>query len=238
VHVLKKAPEEPFSPALKYGSLVHATLKGVFDPSINAPPWERDVETVARRVIHRIGYPAGEAELRDADLARCITTVQAYVEQEGRLGTTIAVEAFDKVKITSGTARPLVLGAKFDRLLTPLDDAGHLVIQDFKTGTPGCTDMDGACIMLAVACARSGKEYRAFTVRYDYLNGRGLAERREVTAAEAKAVWPDLKERALRVYNATSFPAEPGEHCCFCPLREECRPSLSTDLDTLDGFFS
>ena len=171
-----------------------------------------------------------------ADLEKCVQVVSANVEQAAHTEETIGVEVFDSVKISGGTARPLTLGAKFDRLLVREDAPHQLVIRDYKTGAPGATDLDGAAIMLAVAAIRF-KEYGAYAVEYDFINVDGLADRRAVTFAEAKSAWPDLKARALRVYNATVFPAEPGEHCMFCPLRSACQPNLTVDMGDVDGLF-
>ena len=61
--------------------------------------------------------------------------------------------------------------------------------------------------------------------------------RQTVTVSEAKELWPDLKQRALRVYSATEFPPEPGEHCAWCPIRFSCRPECAVAIDTLDAVF-
>lgn len=74
-----------------------------------------------------------------------------------------------------------------------------------------------------------------FSVEYDFLDVNGLASRQIVTFAEAKETWPTLKGRALRVYNASEYPAELGEHCSFCPFRPECWPDIQTDFEDLDA---
>jgi hypothetical protein len=90
--------------------------------------------------------------------------------------------------------------------------------------------------MLAIATMRF-KEYTDFSVDYDYIRDEGLVERRTFGLQEAKAVWPDLKERALRVYNTEEFPPEPGEHCTWCPFRTECQPNTQIEMDELDSLF-
>lgn len=234
-HVLKEIPLGEFSRPLAFGSAVHSTLRGVFDPTLTTPPAKRNIRALALKAILRQNYP--DAAMRDADLEKCISTVSAYVEQAGHTEETIGVEVFDSVTITGGTARPFTLGAKFDRLFVHAENPHHLTIKDYKTGTPGETDLDGAAIMLAVAATRF-KEYEGgYAVEYDFISEKGLVDRRTVTFAEAKAAWPDLKARALRVYNTTDFPAEPGEHCLFCPLRAVCQPGLTVGMDDLDDLF-
>lgn len=234
LHVLKIGPKQTFSQPFAYGSLVHETLKGAFDPRNSTSPQGRDIKAIAERAVLCLNYP--DADLQTADLARCISAVEAYVAQEEEGGVTLAVEVFEAFKLCGGPLRPLSLSARFDRLLIRPDTPDHLVIRDYKTGAPGRLDMNGACIMLAIVGMRF-KEYRAFSVEFDFLSETGLVERNAVSFAKAKAAWPELKERALRVYSATEFPPEPGEHCCRCPLRPECQPELAVELEDLDRLF-
>jgi RecB family exonuclease len=234
-HVLKTTLQTEFSQPMAYGSVVHETLKGVFDPTILLPPAQRNLQSIALKAIYRQNYP--DIAMRNSDLEKCIATVLAYIEQSSHIEETIGVEVFDSVTIARGTLHPLTLGAKFDRLLVNPAKPNHLIIRDYKTGTPAETDLDGAAIMLAITAMRF-KEYGGYSVEYDYINGHGLAERRIVTFSEAKAAWPDLKARALRIYNAQAFPAEPGEHCLFCPLRTACQPNLSVDMSDVDDLFA
>lgn len=237
-YVSKTAPRPGFTQPLAFGSAVHETLKGVFDPRNDTPPASRDIRALAEQAILRQRYP--DPALRTTDTDRCVATVCAYLAQDTDGGATLAVEVFESVPITSRTVHPLVLGAKFDRLIVREAEPDHLVIRDYKTGSSGHIDLDGACVMLAVALKRF-KEYRSMAVEFDYLNGHGLVKREVITRDEAKAVWSDLRSRALRVYSATEFPAEPGEHCAWCPLRAECQPGSAVepvDLQDLDNLFS
>lgn len=231
-HVARSLPPTPFSTPLAYGSAVHETLKGVFNPNVSAPPAARDVRSLARNAFSRQGYPIGAQ--RDADLEKCIACVTAYLAASPATEETVGVEIFDSLRITHKTAHPLALGAKFDRLLSRTEAAHHLCVRDYKTGAPGPLDLDGAVIMLAIIAVKF-KEYDGYSVEYDYLDDSGLRERRTVTFADAKAAWPDLKARAVQMYDAQAFPAEPGEHCQFCPLRAACQPDLIVDMDDLDA---
>jgi hypothetical protein len=229
-----KAITKNFSQAMAYGGLIHETLQWTFNPACSTPPSARDINIFARRAAYRQSYP--QPELRDADIARCVRTVRAYVDQDLDANATVGVELFESITVSGGSVRPLTLGAKFDRILARPNAPSHLLIRDYKTGSPGPVDLESACLTLAIATIRF-KRYSEFSVEYDYLNGHGLQERKIVTLEEAKPVWPELKARALRVYSAVEFYAEPGEHCTWCPLRAECRPNLEVNMDELDGVF-
>lgn len=75
------------------------------------------------------------------------------------------------------------------------------------------------------------------TLEYDWLDDNGLANRHVFTVEDVKPAWKDLRMSALRVYSATEFSAEPGEHCMWCPLKCECQPDDSSTLEDLDQFF-
>ena len=240
VHILKTVEPEGFARPLAYGSAVHETLKDVFNPEYSASPMPRNVKGAAIKAITRQGYP-NTAE-RDEDTAKCIATVEAYVAQSAPEEVTLGVEMFENAKVGQNGIT-VTLGAKFDRLLFSQTTPDTLVIRDYKTGKPTETDLEGAAIMLAIAALRykkqdSPRRFEHFAVEYDFLSEKGLVERRTVTFAEAKMVWADLKSRALCVYHATEFPAEPGEHCAFCPIRKQCRPDLFAEMDEVDALFS
>ncbi len=234
-HVLKVV-ERPFTEPLSYGQGVHETLKRVYDPRNGTPPRERDIEAIARRAFNEIAYP--DAESRAAESARCIETVQAYLEQDEDIEATIDVEAFAKLPPIGGTTHPLGLSARFDRLLVRPEAPRHLVVRDYKTGKAGRLDLDGACIMVAVARTVYKAAYETVSLEMDYLNGRGLASRQVITVEQAKSAWPDLKARAVRVYDATEFPPEPGDHCGWCPLQPECQPNRGIEIGSLDDLDS
>jgi len=237
VHVRKKVPTEGFARPLAFGSAVHNVLQWVFDPARAAATHQPDVEALTRRAFARAGYP--DAVQRDEDRNRCLATVTAYLASDHSDvdAATLGTEAFDELPTGMPTAHPLTLGAKYDRLLVRPGAPGVLVLKDYKTGQPGQVDLDGACIMLAIAHQRYKGKFEQMIVEYDYLAQVGLARRQVVSVAEAREVWKDLKLRASRVYNATEYPAEPGEHCMLCPLRKTCRPQLEAGLDELDELF-
>lgn len=234
LHVLRNGPRQEWSQPLVYGTACHRLLRVLYDPAIDTPPTERDVERLARGAFAEQHYPDPDA--RASDLARAIRMAGAYVAHDADALHTLAVEVNDDVTLRDGKVRPFGISAKYDRLIVRPDDPEHLVLRDYKTGAPGSVDLEAACIMLAVAKLRN-KEYSEFSLEFDYVGNDGLDVRQNVTLAEAKLKWPELRSRAAHVYDATEFPAEPGEHCMWCPLRAECRPDLTVDLTELDSVF-
>ncbi len=234
-HIAKRLPPQAFSLPLAYGSAVHETLKNIFDPVGDVPVPDRDIASLARQAVFQQNYP--DAAVHDQDVVRCTATATAYMGQISYMDETVGVEIFDSLPVSGSTRHRLTLGAKYDRLMVRSGEPRHLTIVDYKTGAPGHVDIKGACIMLAIA-SRRFKDFETFTVEYDFLSVTGLASRQVVTFAEAKEVWPTLKTRALRVYNAGEYPAELGEHCAFCPFHSECWPEIETDFDDLDDLFA
>jgi RecB family exonuclease len=236
LHVLKNSPGEAFSPALVYGQASHDLLKRVYNPAVAVSPAQADVSLLSQRVFSSLSYP--DRDLRDKDCVRCAQMVQAYVSQDTDATATIAVEIFAKTPVSNAAAGfSVTLGAKFDRLIKRPDEADCLVVRDYKTGKPGAVDMEGACLMLAVA-RKCYPQFKTAVVEFDWIAEGGLAQRAVITIPEAKEVWKDLRTAAFRVYGATEFPAEPGEHCQFCPLQTECRPEPLATIEEIDALFN
>lgn len=235
LHVLKNNPGEAFSQPLVFGQAVHNVLKHVYSPANGVVPGAVDIEAVARRVFQGLAYP--DPDDRDHDRNRCVDMVRAYVAQNRGKFTTLGVEIFADVALSNANGNPvLTLGAKFDHLLVRTDMPSCLVVRDYKTGKPGSADMDAACIMLAIARKRY-PTYETCLVEFDWIASSGLVQRVTVTLAEVKEVWKDLKAAATRVYRASEFPAEPGEHCLFCPLKSECQPDAQATDEEIDALF-
>ena len=97
--------------------------------------------------------------------------------------------------------------------------------------------MEGACLMLAIARV-GNKNYETAAVEFDWSGRGGLLERVTVTVAEVRPYWPLLKDKAFSVYGAVDFPAQPGEHCMFCPLRTECQPDAQATVEEIDALFT
>ena len=235
LHVLKNGPGEDFSPALVYGSASHDLLKRLYDPMTGLPAG-KDVSMLAEIVFGRLQYP--DPDDREADRMRCVGMVQAYLAQDADAETTKGVEIYGKMPLLNGDGSgALTLGAKFDRLLVRPAAPDCLVIRDYKTGRPGPVDMEGACLMLAIARV-GNKNYETAMVEFDWIGRGGLLERATVTIAEVRPYWPLLKAKAFSVYGAADFPPQPGEHCMFCPLRTECQPDVQATVEEIDAIFA
>ncbi len=235
LHVLKNGPGEDFSPTLVYGSASHDLLKRLYDP-MTGQPTNKDVSLLSEVVFGRLQYP--DPDDREADRLRCVEMVQAYLAQDTDAETTKGVEIYGKMPLLNGDGSvALTLGAKFDRLLVRPAMPHCLVIRDYKTGRPGPLDMEGACLMLAIARV-GNKNYETVAVEFDWIGRGGLVERAVVTVAEVRPYWPSLKSKAFSVYGAADFPAQPGEHCMFCPLRTECQPDTQATVEEIDAMFA
>lgn len=225
----RRRPQE-FSRPLAYGSAVHTALKRLFDPAVPLPFWDRNLDAIVRQAVQEQGYP--NSEWLDADLADCLSVVSAYLDKAGRNEETLAVELFDSVTLQC-EGRPITLSARFDRLVVRSNAPDRLVIVDYKTGSCAMP-ADAACIMLAVAKARRSG-FGDYVVEYHRLAPDVVFEPEVITVAQAKATWPALLARIRRVWNAVEFPPEPGEHCAFCPVRDQCYPLVSISAEDLGG---
>lgn len=235
LHVLKSGPGEAFSQALVYGQAVHEVLKRVYGPVARVPVQQANVEGIVSRVFATYVYP--DPADREADRLRCYALAQAYIASDQDAEATIAVEAFKSTSLSNSLGQLiLTLGARFDRLLVRPTEPDCLVVRDYKTGKPGPADMQAACLMLAIA-RKQYPQYKTCLIEFDWVGAAGLMQRITVTLGEAKEVWKDLKAAAMSVYFATDFPAEPGEHCQFCPLKPGCQPDHQATVEEIDAIF-
>jgi RecB family exonuclease len=235
LHVLKTGPGESFSQALVYGQAVHDVFKRLYDPAARLPAHQADVEAVVNRVFAGYVYP--DPADWETDHRRCLALVKAYIAGDPDVGATLGVEAFKSMPLSNTMGQLLLtLGARFDRLLVRASAPDCLVVRDYKTGKTGAADLQAACLMLAIA-RKQYPQYKTCVVEFDWVGAAGLVQRVTVTVAEAKEVWKDLKAAALRVYFATEHPAEPGEHCMFCPLKPECQPDRRATAEEIDALF-
>jgi RecB family exonuclease len=235
LQVLRQVPPQPWSHPLVYGIASHRLMRMLYNPGDPTPPPSRDVARLARAAFLEERYE--DPTLQAADTLRAEQMARQYLPADADALNTFAVEVNGEVDVPGGKVRPFGLSAKFDRLIVRPESPRHLVIRDYKTGRPAAADLEAACIMLAVAKLRN-KEYTELSLEFDYLGDAGLVVRQTVTFAEAKVKWPELSARALRIYEATEFPPEPGEHCMWCPLRPTCQPALTVDAEELHALFA
>lgn len=235
LHVLKNNPGETFSRALVFGSATHDLFKRVYNPVSNIPPQSAAIEALAQRVFQSYAYP--DPAEREEDRERCARMVRAYVMQDAANLQTVGVEIFADVGLTNSAGETmLTLGAKFDQLLVRPEAPTCLVVRDYKTGKPGPASLDAACIMLAVA-RKKYTAYETCVMEFDWVGLSGLVQRTTITLAQVKEVWKELRSSAMRVYHASELPAEPGEHCLFCPLKPGCQPDVRATDEEIEALF-
>jgi hypothetical protein len=212
-------------------------------------PWTtEDIAAFADRAFRyprQIGqtYPESEAQGLVADLARAVQTVSNYLAQADPTERTVALEQFERAPVHNrGGDKVWTFSGRFDRVLVRPEDPGLIIIRDYKTGSGERDDLEPATVMLAIARHVYRGKYERCAVEFDYLTEDGLACRRTITPNDVrKEGWPAVTHRIMRALEATEYPAEPGDHCRFCPIDNECQPHGDpTDgilLDDLVSFF-
>ena len=159
--------------------------------------------------------------------------IRGYVgqdDEEDGLGTT-AVEQFIQFPIEYQKKPLFILSGRFDRVLVRPSEPRVLVIRDYKLSRPR-VDLDASLIVLWLAkLAYPG--YDEYRVEWEFVDEGGRVDRETVTVADVRGMFKDLQNRIREVILSDQHPAEPGEFCAWCPLKETCQPQiLGMDLES------
>lgn len=221
-----------------FGAALHDVLARLYDRRLGANiPHLSHLEPFTRVAA---AAHADTAEQRDELAASIKDAACGYVGNDDDLPEeTLAVEQIAEASLlTLGGNAPILLRARFDRLVCRQSQPDTLVVRDYKTGRRrGC--LEEATIMLAVARAAFPK-YASVVLELDWIGDGGRTERQIVRPSDLKGIYPYLRQRALLVYGLPpdSVPApEPGVQCEYCALRSTCQPGTTLSLIDMDRMF-
>jgi putative RecB family exonuclease len=230
---IEKLPERP-SPHAAKGSLVHRALELLFMHPPAARTRSAGQVALARALaeqrdaaeLGRLGFDAdGEA----AYVAEAAGLVDRYFEMEDPARVRdIGLELYLEARVGRLTLRGII-----DRL--ELDDAGELVVTDYKTGRPPGQHYEqrrlGGVHFYAFLCEQAlGRRPARIQLLYlstgEVIVARPSAQSSTYLPRRTAAVW-EAVERACTV---GEFKARPGPLCDHCGFREWC-PAFGGDPD-------
>jgi len=242
LRVLKQYPErDPLSWA-SFGTAFHAVIGRVYDPKARnamptgaasqegttaqagGPPNLDTLEEWSRQAFRKHRY--ADTTAREEDRARCVRMICGYLGQEDEEDgpATIAVEQFIQFTIEYQKKPLFILSGRFDRVLVRPSEPRALIIRDYKLSRPRI-DLDASLIVLWLArLAYPG--YDEYRVEWEFVDEGGRVDRETVSVDDVRGMLKDTQNRIKEVILSDQHPAEPGEYCAWCPLREACQPQL------------
>ena len=249
LRVLKQYPErDPLSWA-SFGTAFHDVIARVYNPKTpnamptgtalpkattaqaGGPPSLDALEEWSRQAFRKHRY--ADAMAREEDRERCVRMVCGYLGQEDEEDgpATIAVEQFIQFPIEYQQKLLFILSGRFDRVLVRPSEPRVLIIRDYKLSRPR-VDLDASLIVLWLAkLAYPG--YDEYRVEWEFVDEGGRVDRETVTVDDVRGMFKELQNRIREVILSDQHPAEPGEFCAWCPLKESCQPQiLGLDLNS------
>jgi putative RecB family exonuclease len=222
------------SPALSFGSSIHAALEEMHRDNLPADP-----SADYQEILHRHWRASDYRDMRESDLyfSRGHEALSRYVGVVGQTtGEILGTELYLSRVVRLGDLR-VRLGCKVDRL--ERRQGGALEALDYKTNAGGRVPTreflanDLATFVYYVLVRLSYPECACVIV--SQLNVLTLAKV-EVDYDSAKlAAHKQALTELARAISSGAFDPRPGVACSWCSVRDHC-PVPGADAD-LDGFF-
>lgn len=235
LRVLNQWPSSTPNTSALYGTALHAVLRDVYDSKNGPAPNMKSLDVYARQAFFAIDY--SNRQHREEDIARCIKMVRSYVSQDSQedIAGTIAVEAVGTFTVNHKGAPLFDLFAKLDRVIVRNRQNQCLIVRDYKTGKPRI-DLNAACVQLWVAKLMY-PGYASYELEIDWIGNKGIPKRDFIQTKDVQKVAGLINVRTLAIRFGAEHPAEPGDHCTYCPLRSECQGRKEVSLvEVLDQF--
>lgn len=231
----QKSSTGSFDAAGQFGTAVHQVLKNLYLPTHLHRPDLENLEAYARDFISESRYSSKQAHQHDIN--RCVSIARSYAQNDDPEDAegTIAVEKFDEHTMERYGVQAFVLCAKFDRLIVRKGNKSHFVIRDYKLGKPRLY-LEQVLLQLWLAKLEY-PGHDIYTAEIDWIDQDGRVERDVIRPGDLQGIHGIVMTKINRLLDATSYPAEPGEACTFCPLRPVCQPSGSSDINSSADFF-
>jgi superfamily I DNA/RNA helicase/RecB family exonuclease len=213
--------------AMGFGSVVHAVADGVATGQLDA-----DVDAAMAavdEVWRQLAFAARWESLQQRQEAR--EAVERFLvwhgEQRGR--TLLDSEATFRVEIEVGE-RTVLLRGRLDRV--ELDDAGRVVVVDFKTGRKAPTRAaveDNLQLAVYQRAVREGavpgvpaEPGGAELVHLRLAEGAGPKVQSQPPLPDGPNVLDEALATAVATVSEERFAPQPGPTCGFCPYRRVC----------------
>lgn len=233
--VMKRFPGlKETSPALRFGNVLHAVMRHVYDPNRGTPPHIQYLDTYIRAALLEQPYEDEESKRHDAKRAERL--VRLYADDDEDSEATVSVEQGGTFPILVGGETVYYIRARPDRILIRPEQNDVVVCRDYKTSNR-CPSPEQIFINLAV-CKGLYPGYRAYRLEQDAITDEGV-QRTIFTSAEVRGVVRLLSEKVRRFTCATEFPAEPADGCAYCQAKAGCpafEAQAGLDSDDLDQF--
>jgi len=231
LRVLKEwPPRDGVHLGIEFGIGFHAIIRQVYDPRRKPLPHLDDLPVWARKAFYARRYP--DAETRECEMERCLQAVYAYVAQDEDAEATFDVEVEGSLTVEHAGQPLFDLYARLDRVLVRPNEPEHLIVRDYKCAARHVNLLE-AYVLLRVAKLLY-PTYQHYSVEFDWI-ADGTVERDIIAGSELKGLDPIVKARALEVFTASEYPAQPGDGCLGCPLRRECREQPPVELSAVFG---
>ena len=217
--------------AVANGTAVHRVLRDVYEARRG---WEvslKHLEDQALDSVYATKYPVGFD--RDGAVARVIASVRGFVEadDEEAIEGTFDLERQGQFEVKDKrTGRVLfVASAKLDRTLIRASCPDRLVVRESKT-TAQRISLKEVFLQLWVA-RKMHPGCASYAIEFDFLDADLRVVRETVEWETVQGQGPIVLRQALRVIDATEYPAIPCESCTYCEMRDECTKLPAEEMD-------
>lgn len=226
--VLKQYPEDKKqkSHVLRFGDLVHAVLKDLYDPQKPGElPHVDGLEAYLHLAVLRSGFEGGDREFA---LEKTRRLLDVYLKQQDMedAAATVGVEVNGIYTVTKGDEVQYQLSARLDRILV-FGGGARIVGIDYKTGAGSkLPPVSGVLVNLcALKAARPGAG--SYEFRIESLSDSGV-ETTTFHGRDFRGQVAALSAQVQKYLAAEEYTPSPNEGCIFCPLRSGCKAAGQT----------
>ena len=223
--------------AVANGQAVHKVNKAVYEARRGYELDLTRIEALAKDAVYGTAYPK-DTDRREA-VSRVIQSVRAFAEnddEEAIEGTLDLERQGQFVVHDKRTGAGLFLAsAKLDRTLVRASEPQRGYVRENKT-TKQKISLQEAFLQLWIARKMYPHlDLTSWAIEYDFLDADLRVVRETVTWEDCQGQSVILLRKALRVFQADTYPAIQGEQCTYCRRREECCTLADepVDLDAL-----
>jgi hypothetical protein len=219
----------------EFGTAVHEVLRNLYDPNNSPVPNLTHMDAITQSAFFARGYP--DETIREEEIERCKQIVTSYVVRDFEAEGTVDVERQSEFAIHHGGKPLFLLSAKMDRVVVRPSYPETLVVKDYKCGKRHL-NLEEAFILLWAAKLQY-PNYKRHHLELEWLCINNVYQVDVITPFMLRGLYSKIKDRALKIFQSDDYPAEPGETCCWCPLKSVCQPrsTESFSLDTADELF-
>jgi len=205
---------------LRFSNILHDAMKRLYDPS-GGPPNPGRIALYVQAAMMRHGGNYEDEASRAYDVAKAETILRTYFEQDEDSGYTLGVEVSGVFPIQTQDLT-FSLSARLDRVLCRPESPDTLIARDYKIRQTYLQPEQVFVNLAVLRCLYPG--YRSYVLEVDGIGSAEIGVDRMVyRSRQLKGVIHLLSDQVRRYANATSYPAEPGEHCMHCPLLPSCQ---------------